>query len=311
MQADGRLIQHIEYAGESRADLARQADALRLTTREGLGGPGKAQVGEAHLQQKAQPSTDLPQDGACDTQALPLQCQMFEKVIQRGDGQGTQGRQRMPLEEHMAGALVEARPTAVLTLAFHHIAAQHGAQQRRLGLLPTPRHLGSQARVGSQRTVFAARQYALVRAMQQQVLDGFWQLGKGCAQREGQAFRQHFHLPCLGRKPFQHPDGAIGQAQVALHQALGLHAGAHAEAIARRARPFWAVEGEHAWLEDRGSVTAGRAGCHGGERGALCSLFHGGDFYRATAQFNGAFQSSGQPISIVGAQPEAVHHHRQ
>ena len=34
VQADRRLVEHVQHAGESRADLRREADALRLAARE-------------------------------------------------------------------------------------------------------------------------------------------------------------------------------------------------------------------------------------------------------------------------------------
>src|SRR5690606_4207359 len=37
VQADARLVEHVEHAHESRADLGREADALRLAARQGRG----------------------------------------------------------------------------------------------------------------------------------------------------------------------------------------------------------------------------------------------------------------------------------
>ena len=46
VQADAGLVQHVHHAGQARADLAGQADALGLAAREGVGAAVQAQVVE-------------------------------------------------------------------------------------------------------------------------------------------------------------------------------------------------------------------------------------------------------------------------
>ncbi|MNQ96367.1 hypothetical protein D3C85_1119690 [compost metagenome] len=53
VQADGRLVQHIKDAGQARADLRGQADALALAARQGAGAARKAEVVQAHIVQEA------------------------------------------------------------------------------------------------------------------------------------------------------------------------------------------------------------------------------------------------------------------
>ena len=52
VQADAGLVQDIKHPDQSRADLRRQADALRLTTRQRPGGAGQRQVVQPHVQQE-------------------------------------------------------------------------------------------------------------------------------------------------------------------------------------------------------------------------------------------------------------------
>ena len=62
VEADGRLVQHVQHPDEAAADLGCEADALCLPTGQGGRRPGQAEVVEAHVQQEAQPSVDLLQD---------------------------------------------------------------------------------------------------------------------------------------------------------------------------------------------------------------------------------------------------------
>ena len=66
VQADGRLVEHVENARQTRADLTGQPDALALAARQRAGVAAEGQVFEAHVVQKAQPLADFLQDGARD-----------------------------------------------------------------------------------------------------------------------------------------------------------------------------------------------------------------------------------------------------
>src|SRR5581483_5774640 len=66
MQADGRLVQHVQYAPQARTDLRRQADALGLAARERRGRPLQTQVIESDLHEKVQAVADLVHGSAAD-----------------------------------------------------------------------------------------------------------------------------------------------------------------------------------------------------------------------------------------------------
>jgi hypothetical protein len=59
VQADRGLVEHVHHAGQAGADLAGQADALRLAARQGVGLSGRGQVVEADVDQEAQAAGDL------------------------------------------------------------------------------------------------------------------------------------------------------------------------------------------------------------------------------------------------------------
>ena len=85
VQADRGLVEHVEHAGQPRADLARQADALALAARQRAGGAGERQVVEADIDQEAQPVADLLQDAGRDLVLLvgELLRQRLEPVARR------------------------------------------------------------------------------------------------------------------------------------------------------------------------------------------------------------------------------------
>ena len=59
MQADRRLVEHVQHADESRADLGRQPNALRLTAGQRARRPGQRQVVQPDVEQEAEPGLHL------------------------------------------------------------------------------------------------------------------------------------------------------------------------------------------------------------------------------------------------------------
>ncbi|SCF65498.1 hypothetical protein [Streptomyces sp. Ncost-T10-10d] len=59
VQPDGRLIQHVQHAGQPCSDLGRQSDPLRLPAGKGSSGPVEGEVVQADVEQEAQPLADL------------------------------------------------------------------------------------------------------------------------------------------------------------------------------------------------------------------------------------------------------------
>ena len=71
VQADRRLVQHVEHPDQAGADLGGQPDALRLAAGEGAGRPVQRQVVQADVDQEPQPGVDLLEDPLGD-QLLPV-----------------------------------------------------------------------------------------------------------------------------------------------------------------------------------------------------------------------------------------------
>ena len=59
VQTDRRLVEHVQRADEAGADLARQADALRLAAGQRAGRARQRQVVEADVEQEPEPGVDL------------------------------------------------------------------------------------------------------------------------------------------------------------------------------------------------------------------------------------------------------------
>ena len=62
VQADGRLVEHIHDAGQARADLAREADALRFAAGQRLRRAVEREIVESDVGEKAQAIADLADD---------------------------------------------------------------------------------------------------------------------------------------------------------------------------------------------------------------------------------------------------------
>ena len=66
VQADRRLVEHVEHAGQARADLRGEADALALAARQRAGGAREREIIEPDVDQERQPVADLLQDARRD-----------------------------------------------------------------------------------------------------------------------------------------------------------------------------------------------------------------------------------------------------
>ena len=66
VQADGGLVQHVEHAGQPRADLRGEPDALALAARQRAGRARQRQIVEPDVDQELQPLADLLEDAGGD-----------------------------------------------------------------------------------------------------------------------------------------------------------------------------------------------------------------------------------------------------
>ena len=85
VQADGRLIQHVHHAYQTRANLACQTDTLGFTAGERFCRAGKRQVVQADVHQELQAIANLFQHFFGDFRALARELQVVEEVHRVAD----------------------------------------------------------------------------------------------------------------------------------------------------------------------------------------------------------------------------------
>ena len=66
VQADRRLVEHVEHAGEAGADLRGEPDALALAARQRAGGARQGEIFEPDIDQELQPLADFLEHAAGD-----------------------------------------------------------------------------------------------------------------------------------------------------------------------------------------------------------------------------------------------------
>jgi hypothetical protein len=115
VQADARLVEHVEHAGEVGAELGGEADALGLAAGERLGGAVEREVAEADMVEELQALLDLRHDVLRDEPAAGVEfegAQVGEQLRGRGARAGA-GR-----ESGAAAAEVEFDRAADAVEAF-------------------------------------------------------------------------------------------------------------------------------------------------------------------------------------------------
>ena len=70
VEADRRLVEHVEHARQARADLAGEADALALAARQRARGAVEVEIIEPDIVEEAEPLVDLLEDRAGDLALL-------------------------------------------------------------------------------------------------------------------------------------------------------------------------------------------------------------------------------------------------
>ena len=73
MQADRRLVEHIEHAGEARADLRGEPDALAFAAGQRARHAREIEIVEADIDEEFQPGADLLEDARGDLAVLRLE----------------------------------------------------------------------------------------------------------------------------------------------------------------------------------------------------------------------------------------------
>ena len=147
VQADRRLVEHVEHAGQARADLRGEPDALALAARQRAGGARQRQIVEPDVAQEAQPVVDLLQDALGDLVALgvELRRQVLRPVDRRLDRQQAHLADVLAVDLHRQRLGLEAEAVAGLAGRRAHVALDLLARPLALGLLAAALEIGDHA----------------------------------------------------------------------------------------------------------------------------------------------------------------------
>ena len=146
VQADRRLVQHVEHAGEARADLRGQADALALAARQRAGVARQGEVIEPDIDQEAQPLADLLQDAAGDLVLLGRRAARAERRTRpapRAPTAATTSPIWLPSIFTASASGLSRIAVAGLARRLGHEAADLLARPVAVGLLPAPLEIAS------------------------------------------------------------------------------------------------------------------------------------------------------------------------
>src|SRR5258706_6617315 len=102
MQPDGRLIEDVADAAQVRAELRREANALRLATRERRRRAVERQIAESHLAQEAQARAELGDQIARDVALAARELELRQALLQHRHRQAAEGGEVLALPQHGA-----------------------------------------------------------------------------------------------------------------------------------------------------------------------------------------------------------------
>ncbi len=340
VQADRGLVQHIEHAGQPRADLRGQPDALAFAAGQRAGGARQRQVIQADVEQERQPLADFLQHPCGDL--VLLRVERLRHGLE--PFAGAAHRQFGDLADMLAADLDAQRlrlePIAVAGLAGHvgEILASSSrahslsvSRKRRLmiGDDALERLLGV---VGAHAVFIGELDLVLAGAVQDGVLRLLRQVLPLGVERELVEFAERGQgLDVIGRRRFRpRRDRALAQGQFLVgNDEIFVDMLLDAEAAAGRAGAIGIVEGEQPGLDFRNGEAGHRAGELFREQNPLrpalvvdfCGLLVGlllvcggrrrvgiFDHRQALGEFQRGLKAFRQPLADVRPHHDAVDH---
>ena len=132
VESDRGLVQHVEHAGQSRSDLAGQADPLRLAARKRGRTAVERQVFQTHVQQEAHAVSDFRQNLARDFTLGSGEFQLLDEVHGAVDGEGAEPGNGHAVYQH--GEALGPEPSALAGRTGRRL--QHAGQFREAVRVP-------------------------------------------------------------------------------------------------------------------------------------------------------------------------------
>ncbi len=127
VEADGRLVQHVERADQRCAQRRRQVDSLRLAARERRRQSIERQVVEADVAQERQPSFDFAQHLVRDCRLFVRERELGKELLRLTDGQGRDDVDGATADAHVARFTAQPRAAAIGTSQVSAVAAEEDA----------------------------------------------------------------------------------------------------------------------------------------------------------------------------------------
>ena len=243
VQADRRLVEHVEHAAQPAAHLGRQANALHFAAGKRGGGPGERQIVQAHVDQELQPVANLAGHLAGDLPLAVVELPVLELVQQPAQRQAAELVDRAAAEPHGRG--VVAQPAAAADRALDlvdqmlQLRAEGGRDaarlfQRRIEtlVLEAEAHVANPRRTGSRPCTPARRRGLHVEPL----LAGAVEDQPAVAAAELRRRARRSECPCRAKTPpASRANSRLAGAGPQRHGALGQRE----LRIARAARPDW------------------------------------------------------------------------
>ena len=259
VEADGRLVEDVEDADETGADLGREPDPLGLAARQRAGRPVEAEVVEADVEQEVEALEDLLEHPLADLLLAGGQVECAEELGGLVDRQRADLGDRAVADGHGDRDRLEPRALAGGARHLAHEALEALTAGVGLGLAVAPLDVGLDALelgvVGAFAAVAVAGDDVDLRrvAPQQRLLLLGGEVGPGGVEVEAELGAERLHQPLevvgdVGLAPgLDRPLTERGRG--VRDDQLGVDLEPGAEAVALRARSERAVEGERARLE--------------------------------------------------------------
>src|SRR5277367_286834 len=276
VQADRRLVEHVEHAGEAGADLRRQPDALALAARQRARGARQREIVEADVAEELQPVADLLQDALRDLVALGVE--RARQVARPGDRR--LHRKRRDLADVLAvdlhGERLRLQAIAVAGLAGRrcHVTLDFLARPLALGFLVAPLEIldhaleGFPHLVSAQAVVIGETHLLVAGAVEDRCARHFGQFAPGLVEPKFVVPAERLQgLEIIGRARFRPGgDGALAQRQARVgNDERGVDREMAPEAAAGGTGAKRVVEREQPGFDFRDREAGDRAGEFGGE----------------------------------------------
>ncbi len=208
VQADRRLVQHIEHAGQAGADLRGEPDALAFAARQCARGARQVEIIEPHIDEELQPLADFLEDARGDFLVLGLQLgqQFVEPLIGLADRHFRNLADVLAVDLHRQRLRLQPVAVAFAARMIRLEARQLLAHPLRVGLAPAPLDVADHAfegllgLVGADAVVIGDRDFLLAGAEEHGVAGLLRQILPRRGHRELVVLGQRFQrLGIIGR----------------------------------------------------------------------------------------------------------------